>query len=73
MSTDGTSGVRKSAHVLNKPIGSSYFKYAGTRGRFYYYICWLAQVTSRKYALKQGNRIGVDFIKYDIQGCLFKI
>jgi hypothetical protein len=38
------SGFRKSAHVLNKPIGSCYLKYAGTRGRFYYYICWLAQV-----------------------------
>jgi hypothetical protein len=37
-----TSGFRKSAHVLNKPIGSCYLKYAGTRGRFYYYICWLA-------------------------------
>jgi hypothetical protein len=24
------------------------------------------EVTSRKYALKQGNRIGVHFIKYDI-------
>jgi hypothetical protein len=26
----------------------------------------------RKYALKQGNRIGVRFIKYDIQGVLLK-
>jgi hypothetical protein len=26
-----------------------------------------------KYALKQENRIGVHFIKYDIQGCIFKI
>jgi hypothetical protein len=34
-----TSGFRKSAHILNKPIGSCYLKYAGTRGRFYYYIC----------------------------------
>jgi hypothetical protein len=25
-------------------------------------------VTYRKYALKQGNRIAVRFIKYDIQG-----
>jgi hypothetical protein len=25
-------------HILNKPIGSCYLKYAGTRGRFYYYI-----------------------------------
>jgi hypothetical protein len=25
-------------------------------------------VTYRKYVLKQGNRIGVPFIKYDIQG-----
>jgi hypothetical protein len=33
-----TSGFRKSAHILNKPIGSCYLKYAGTRGRFYYYI-----------------------------------
>jgi hypothetical protein len=24
-------------------------------------------------ALKQGNRIGVHFIKYDIEGCIFKI
>jgi hypothetical protein len=31
------------------------------------------EVTYRKYALKQGNRIGVHFIKYDIQGCIFKI
>jgi hypothetical protein len=37
------SGFRKSAHVLNEPIGSCYLKYAGTRGRFYYYICWLAK------------------------------
>jgi hypothetical protein len=28
--------------------------------------------TSRKYALKQGNRIGVCFIKYDIQGVYLK-
>jgi hypothetical protein len=26
------------------------------------------EVTYRKYALKQGNRIGVRLIKYDIQG-----
>jgi hypothetical protein len=26
----------------------------------------------RKYALKQGNRIGVRFIKYDIQGVFLK-
>jgi hypothetical protein len=26
------------------------------------------KVTSRKYALKQGNRIGVRFIKYGMQG-----
>jgi hypothetical protein len=32
-----TPGSRKFAHVLNKPIGSCYLKYAGTRGRFYYY------------------------------------
>jgi hypothetical protein len=30
------------------------------------------EVTSRKYALKQGNRIGVCFIKYDIQGVFLK-
>jgi hypothetical protein len=24
-------------------------------------------------ALKQGNRIGVRFIKHDIQGCIFKM
>jgi hypothetical protein len=29
--------------------------------------------TSRKYALKQGNRIGVRFIKHDIQGCILKM
>jgi hypothetical protein len=29
------------------------------------------EVTSRKYALKQENRIGVRFIKYDT-GCLIK-
>jgi hypothetical protein len=28
--------------------------------------------TSRKYALKQGNRVGVCFIKYDIQGVFLK-
>jgi hypothetical protein len=39
-----TSGFHKSAHVLNKPIGSCYLKYAGTRGRFYYYICWLVRL-----------------------------
>jgi hypothetical protein len=37
-------GFHKSAHVLNKPIGSCYLKYAGTRGRFYYYICWLVRL-----------------------------
>jgi hypothetical protein len=31
------------------------------------------EVTSREYALKQGNGIGVHFIKYDIQGCIFKM
>jgi hypothetical protein len=40
------SGFRKSAHVLNKPVGSCYLKYADTRGWFYYYLCWLAQVQS---------------------------
>jgi hypothetical protein len=30
------------------------------------------EVTYRKYALKQGNRIGVRFIKYDIQGVFLK-
>jgi hypothetical protein len=30
------------------------------------------EVTYRKYALKQGNTIGVRFIKYDIQ-CIFKM
>jgi hypothetical protein len=30
------------------------------------------KVTSRKYALKQGNRIGVHFIKIDIQGVFLK-
>jgi hypothetical protein len=29
-------------------------------------------VTSRKYDLKQGNRIGVRFTKYDIQGVFLK-
>jgi hypothetical protein len=32
----------------------------------------LSEVTYRKYALKQGNRIGVRFIKYDIQGVFLK-
>jgi hypothetical protein len=40
-----TSGFRKSAHVLNKPIGSCYLKYAGTWGRFYYYIYLLVGPT----------------------------
>jgi hypothetical protein len=31
----------------------------------------IVYLTSRKYALKQGNRIGVHFIKYDIQGSIF--
>jgi hypothetical protein len=35
-------------------------------------ICQQCQVTYRKYALNQGNRIGVRFIKYDIQGVFFK-
>jgi hypothetical protein len=30
------------------------------------------EVTYGKYALKQGNRIGVHFIKYDIQGVFLK-
>jgi hypothetical protein len=30
------------------------------------------RISYRKYALKQGNRIGVRFIKYDIQ-CIFKM
>jgi hypothetical protein len=34
-----TSAFQKYAHVLNKPVGSCCLKYAGTRGRFYYYIC----------------------------------
>jgi hypothetical protein len=29
-----TSGLQKSAHVLNKPIGSCYLKYASTREHF---------------------------------------
>jgi hypothetical protein len=36
-------------------------------------ITFIFEVTYRKYALKQGNRIGVHFIKHDIQGCIFKI
>jgi hypothetical protein len=36
-------------------------------------ISYKCEVTSRKYALKQGNRIGVHFIKYDIQGRIFKM
>jgi hypothetical protein len=33
----------------------------------------ICEITSRKYALKQGNRIGVvHFIKYDIQGVFLK-
>jgi hypothetical protein len=32
----------------------------------------LCEVTYRKYGLKQGNRIGVRFIKYDIQGVFLK-
>jgi hypothetical protein len=31
------------------------------------------EVTYKRYALKQGNRIGVRFIKHDIQGCIFKM
>jgi hypothetical protein len=30
------------------------------------------EVTYRKYALKQRNRIGVRFIKYDIEGVFLK-
>jgi hypothetical protein len=30
------------------------------------------EITYKKYALKQGNRIGVRFIKYDIQGVFLK-
>jgi hypothetical protein len=30
------------------------------------------RITSGKYALKQGNRIGVRFIKYDKQGVFLK-
>jgi hypothetical protein len=37
---------------------------------FLYIRQW--KVTSRNYALKQGNRIGVRFIKYDIQGVFLK-
>jgi hypothetical protein len=37
---------------------------------FLYIHQW--KVTSRNYALKQGNRIGVRFIKYDIQGVFLK-
>jgi hypothetical protein len=32
----------------------------------------IREVTYRKYDLKQGNRIGVRFIKYDIQGVFLK-
>jgi hypothetical protein len=32
----------------------------------------LCEVIYRKYALKQGNRIGVRFIKYDIQDVFLK-
>jgi hypothetical protein len=39
----------------------------------FYKICIRqCEVTSRKYALKQGNRIGVRFIKYDKQGVFLK-
>jgi hypothetical protein len=46
--------------------------------RYYYNIFEIflqksLEVTSRKYALKQGNRIGVHFIKYNIQRCIFKM
>jgi hypothetical protein len=33
----------------------------------FYFSLRKCDVTSRKYALKQGNRIGVRFIKHDIQ------
>jgi hypothetical protein len=32
----------------------------------------LCELTYRKYSLKQGNRIGVRFIKYNIQGVILK-
>jgi hypothetical protein len=35
----------------------------------FYKMIRQCEVTSRKYALKQGNHIGVRFIKYDKQGC----
>jgi hypothetical protein len=43
----------------------------GTRGYFKGCECNKG-VTYRKYALKQGNRIGVRFIKFDIQGVFLK-
>jgi hypothetical protein len=33
----------------------------------FYFSLRKCDITSRKYALKQGNRIGVRFIKHDIQ------
>jgi hypothetical protein len=39
---------------------------------FYKMYLRQCEVTYRKYALKQGNRIGVRFIKYDIQGVFLK-
>jgi hypothetical protein len=39
---------------------------------FYKMYLRQCEVTYRKYALKQGNRIGVRFIKYDIQDVFLK-
>jgi hypothetical protein len=49
-----------SAHFKNTPF-MSYLKNV-----------WQYEVTSRKYALKQGNRIGLRFIKYDKQSVFLK-
>jgi hypothetical protein len=37
-----------------------------------FYKMYTNAVTYRKYVLKQGNRIDVRFIKYDIQGVFLK-
>jgi hypothetical protein len=38
----------------------------------YCFICHEMRSNLRKYALKQGNHIGVRFIKYDIEGVFLK-
>jgi hypothetical protein len=66
----GTDFSERQNHVFDKKM--VYLAQFNILLGYYFKIFEVCEVTYRKYALKQGNRIGVRFTKYDIQGVFLK-